>query len=611
MKNFEMLRYLSKWKYLIFGIAIVGCILVYFYAVSKQIYTAETVIRYSNPDASLGYTPNGSPIDVNEIYSAKVISNVLEDLNLKTTTDNIRSKCTVKGIISDDELERKKAILEKGEEYTYFPTDYSITFSVSSDYTKSYATDVLDSIIKNYFTNYGEKYINQSTLPNNTANFSESDYDFIESAEILDHAVRDVMGYLKEKQEDFPNYRSAATGYTFADLYNMYNSILNYDIPHIYTQILEQKTSKDLDVLIKKYQNDMHEAQRSIDNLEEEIANLTILMNRYSDKSKESIEYHYSGDESDSSYILKDVYENDEVVNTETTYDTLINQYVDLKTNMESLQVDIQRKTEILHIFTDSPASKHTTGFVSDAVIAAELAQLSDTLTEMYNIITPTVDEFNQYQGAANITTMTSIRVDEKINVKLYMALALVVFFGIGCVGAIVLGRLGDFIENALYIDKKTGLPNRARCDLIIAQYSRSRLQDNFSFVLFRINNLKQINQEWGHEKGDELLKVFGSLLDFSFSSHGFVGYNSSDQFICFFENCTLERAEAFVAYFRDTLAIYMEENREETLAFSYAIAETRTEKVYSLRELMGIAFHRINTQNNIANTRNSPEPQG
>lgn len=618
MKNFEMLRYLNRWKYLIVIVAILGCVLVYFYATSNQVYTAETVIRYSNAEAAEGFTPNGSKIDVSEIYSAKVISAVVEELGLKSATDTIRSKCVVTGIVSPDEEERKAAILEKGEEYSYTPTDYSVTFAVSNDYGKNYAKDVLDSIIKNYFISYGEKYINQSPLPNNTANFSESEYDYIENAEILDNAVRDVLGYLEEKQTAYPDFRAAATGYTFQDLYNIYYDILNYDIPHVYTMILQEKTSKDLEVLIKNYENQLGEWERTIVNLEEKIAPLQELIQQYSEKSKEGIDYHFGGNDSESGYILKDVYDNDIVINTETTYDTLINAYVELEIEKECLKVDIERKQEILGMFrgvaatteADSDNTPSPSGSVSNQDILSELEELSGKLNELYDIITPTVDEFNQYLGAGNITTLTSIRISEKINVKLYLALALFFFLGVGCIGAIVMGRLGDFMEYVLYIDKKTGLPNRAKCDVVIEEYSEGRLPDNFSFVLLRVSGLKNINQKRGRGKGDNLLKIFGALMKESLEKHGFVGYNGGDQFFCFFEDCTDARAEAFVSYFQDSLDDYLIQNPEEDLEYTYAIAETQTTGIYEIRQLMKEAYRKIDAEASAARRQTQTRDQ-
>lgn len=102
--------------------------------------------------------------------------------------------------------------MEAGEEYTYFPTDYVVSFSVGSEYSQDFARTVLDSIIKNYFATYGEKYINQQTLPNNNVRGTDGQYDYIERVEILDAWALNISDYLAAKKETQPNYRSAGNG---------------------------------------------------------------------------------------------------------------------------------------------------------------------------------------------------------------------------------------------------------------------------------------------------------------------------------------------------------------------------------------------------------------
>ena len=65
------------------------------------------------------------------------------------------------------------------------------------------------------------------------------------------------------------------------------------------------------------------------------------------------------------------------------------------------------------------------------------MKELIDSLDKNYEIVEKTVDEFNQYLGASNITSLTSINVNERINIKLYLMIAVVLFLICGCLGAI------------------------------------------------------------------------------------------------------------------------------------------------------------------------------
>lgn len=603
MNKFNLLRYLSKWKYLIFVVCVLGALLVYKYAMYNQEYTASTVISYTNSDAAKGRTPSGDDLDVTEVYSAAVITNVLEDLNLNIGADAIRSKCRVEGITPPDEETKKEAILEQGEEYEFFPTDYVVSFSVGSEYNKDFARMVLDSIIKNYFATYGEKYINQQTLPNNNVRGTDGHYDYIERAEILDAWTMNISDYLAAKKETQPNYRSAATGYSFTDLYEIYESYMNYDLPQIYSLILEQEVTEDRDTLIKKYQSDISTYELDLQNMQTKINDLNDLITKYSNKNKEGAEYHFGtqaeeGNNS-SDYILKDVYEkfDDETrISSETTYDTLINEYVALETEKEKLQVDLDHKKKILSVFTDGAETEDKS---NTQTIEESLDELSKKLDEMYSIVSDTVDEYNQYVGAYNVSTLASITTEEKINVKMYIFLAIIIFFFGGCIGAIILGRSKEFLDYIMYTDRKTGLPNRAMCDVEIEKYAAEKLKDSFVFALIRIDNLKYVNDKGGREAGDALLKAFGKILKRAASSYGFVGYNGSDQFIGMFEECTLERANDFKQYLEELVRYHNVQSPNVNIQLSVVVTETNDEGIYDIRKLMGVTFRKASSFNN------------
>ncbi len=603
MNKFNLLRYLSKWKWLIFIVCVLGAFLVYQYAMYNQEYTASTVISYTNSDAVNGRTPSGDDLDVTEVYSAAVITNVLEDLNLNIGADAIRSNCRVEPITPPDEEIRKEALLEQGEEYEFFPTDYVVSFSVGSEYNQDFARTVLDSIIKNYFSTYGEKYINQQTLPNNSVRGKDGQYDYIERAEILDAWVNNIFDYLAAKQETQPTYRSAATGYSFGDLYEIYKSYLDYDLPQIYSLILEQEVTEDRDTLIKKYQSDIGTYELDLQNMQTKINDLNDLITKYSDKNKEGAEYHFgtSTEEGNNSsdYILKDVYEEhneDFQISSETTYDTLINEYVYLEADKQKLQVDLDHKRNILAIFTDNmePSDKSNT-----VTIEKSLDELSEQLDDMYSIVSDTVDEYNQYVGAYNVSTLASISTSEKINVKMYIFLAIIIFFFGGCIGAIILGRSKEFLDYIMYTDRKTGLPNRAMCDIEIEKYAAEKLKDSFVFALIKIDNLKYVNDKGGREAGDALLKAFGKILKRAASSYGFAGYNGSDQFIGMFEECTLERANDFKQYLEELVRYHNVQSPNTNIQLSVTVSETNDEEIYDIRKLMGATFRKASSFNN------------
>lgn len=601
MNNFEVLRYLKKWKYLILIVSVLGSVFVYKYATSNQEYTAATIIRYSNPEAAEGKTPAGDDIDVTEIYSSNVITKVLEDLDMTTGADAIRSGVNIQSIIPQDEIDRKKAAIDNNEEYEYFPTDYIVSFSADSRYNEEYARNVLDSILKNYFTMYGEQHTNQRMVTNNQMDAADEQYDYIERAEILDSWTTDITNYMSAKKKEAPNFRSAKTGYSFSDLSDIYKSFQNYDIPEIYALILEQEVSVDRDTLIKRYKNDISNLDIQIAQLDANIANSKDLIDRYSDKNREGMQMHYGQQATDGNsstdYILKDVYEETETFRlvNETTYDTMILNYVELVGERDTLAVDKEHAQQLLDIFM---AGSENADMTNKGTIEENIQTLSQKLDSMFVNVQDTVDEYNQYIGAANVSTLASINVDQKINIQIYLILAVIIFLFFGCIGAIILGRSADFVEYLLYTDRKTGLPNRSKCDSVIDQYSADKVKDDFSVLLIKINNLKVVNDREGRSAGDALLKEFGKITKRAIYGYGFVGYNGGDQFIGLFEDCSYQRAEDFSIYLLELMDYYNAQNPAKRLDVSVTIAESTTEGIYDVRKLMGIAFRKNAKQN-------------
>ena len=99
MKKFEILRYLKRFSILIFLVSLAGAAAIYLYADGKQQYTASVIIRYTNDGISDGYTPDGSELDVNEIYSSTVISQAMDALGASGRLSTIRSNISVTPVI--------------------------------------------------------------------------------------------------------------------------------------------------------------------------------------------------------------------------------------------------------------------------------------------------------------------------------------------------------------------------------------------------------------------------------------------------------------------------------------------------------------------------------
>lgn len=592
MKEFQLLRYLSKGKFIILIVALLGAVAVYFYAGSQQVYTATTVIRYANGAITDGLTPNGEKLDVSEIYSSTVIKGAIEDLGLNCSVDEVRSKVKVTPIIPEEEEEKKETAISKGEEYSYFPTDYVITYEADSEKSMNYAGNMLDAIIENYYMFYSEKYVDQLILPNNASNISSNDYDYIECAEILQQTVKDIDDYLQQKKASYPDFRASATGYTFTDLENIYNYIINHKVPHLYAFILQNKYTKDNDLLLKKQQKHIEDLDISIQNSRQKAKKLKYLIDNYSEKginsSKKALQD--DSDESTGSTIIEDVDHYGDELNVITTYDDLIQAYVQINQSIKNDQIDKEHTKYIRSVFLNN-----TNNRVLSKDVETEIDTLVKTLNDEYKIVQATARELNEFIGADYLNILNSIVTSQKVNTKLYLALALVFFLFFGCVGAVVIGRLKDFIEYIIYTDKTTKLPNRQRCDVQLNGLSEKELGEQFTCMILRLDNLKELNDTLGRSAGDTLLRDFGEMVKTLSRNYGFMGFNNGGMFMGLFEQCPATKADLFLDMLDKSVKEYNDKQIELQIRYSAAYSNSTDEKTYDIRKLLRSTFGKMN----------------
>ena len=165
------------------------------------------------------------------------------------------------------------------------------------------------------------------------------------------------------------------------------------------------------------------------------------------------------------------------------------------------------------------------------------------------------------------------------------------IFLFMGCCAAIALGRLGDFMNYFLYIDRKTNLPNRGRCDLQVEKYSAHLLPDWFAclYIQFRFDGVNQAGVT--RKSGDNALKKLGKILGDALSSEGFVGYNNSGQFIGLFEHCNEDKVQTMVD--RITAEIEYANSLEpaESITINVGHAISNMESIYDVRKLLQAAI--------------------
>ena len=596
MRKFSILRYLKQFSMLIFLFAVIGALVILFYGRSRQQYIASTVIQYTNSGAKEGYTPDGSPLNVEEIYSSTVIDAALADLGYQANIDSIRSNCFVEDVIPETQQKLNEALVQKGEEPSLTTDTYRVYYIGDKDTGEDYARNMLDAIIKNYYEFYAEKYVEEPLQTNGVSALEKGDYDFIESAQVLEDSISEMLDYLLDKRASQPYFRSVETGYTYNDLYQIYDFLYNYEIPSLYAVILANAETKDIDLLMSRLTKECEDLQLYITNRQERAASLKDLIDNYSKRNKEMMDYHYHSSKSmdiGTEYILKDVEHDQESADKETTYDGLIREYVDLNTAVRQSTIEKEHKEYLLSVF-ETALQTEGRKTLSPEEIREKIDHCAGLATKYYQYVENSGRELNRQLSANYLTMISSINVHPAVNLKLYLAIAIVLFALVGVVGAVLLGRAIDFIDYFRYVDKTVQLPNRAGCDAYIDEWSGRVLNENFSCLVLKMDSLSSLSSEYGRETGNEVLKDFAAILKSFGDLYGFTGYNGSGIFFAFFPNCSAEKLEVILEAIARQVMKYNKVNPEYGIHYICGRAVSSEDSVFEIRDLLRLAMQRM-----------------
>lgn len=108
--------------------------------------------------------------------------------------------------------------------------------------------------------------------------------------------------------------------------------------------------------------------------------------------------------------------------------------------------------------------------------------------------------------------------------------MGLIVLTAAELIKALRYAALSRILQKKVYLDEATGLPNKNKCEELL---NVPELVTALTGVcVFDLNNLRVINNSMGHEKGDEYIRRFATLLREAVPEEYFVGRDGGDEFI-------------------------------------------------------------------------------
>lgn len=147
-----------------------------------------------------------------------------------------------------------------------------------------------------------------------------------------------------------------------------------------------------------------------------------------------------------------------------------------------------------------------------------------------------------------------------------------------------------ELLIKTAYTDELTNLYNRRFCAEQLNQYDAAKKSD-YTIVCFDVNNLKKVNDTFGHTQGDSLIQTASGLIAEVFKQDAIVGRMGGDEFIAIVHNADAKFIDGLLAELESRIQeINAEmEDYKVSIAFGYALGtemeDVLSEKIYQIAD--------------------------
>lgn len=135
--------------------------------------------------------------------------------------------------------------------------------------------------------------------------------------------------------------------------------------------------------------------------------------------------------------------------------------------------------------------------------------------------------------------------------------------FAVDCCSSLLAILMGAFLAKILYtqrmrendtrqhikrmgmVDTLTGLYNKASTEFLCKNYLHTKTNRPCAMMILDFDNFKFVNDTYGHQAGDAVLRSFGRILKSEAGEEHIAGRIGGDEFFLFLKDCGPQEAEA------------------------------------------------------------------
>lgn len=165
-------------------------------------------------------------------------------------------------------------------------------------------------------------------------------------------------------------------------------------------------------------------------------------------------------------------------------------------------------------------------------------------------------------------------------------------------------------LQKKVYLDEATGLPNKNKCEEILNETEPIPVNELVAMCVFDLNNLRTINNNLGHDKGDEYIRSFAIQLREAVPEEFFAGRDGGDEFIAVLKGLDHEGVRKCLQNIRNQDAEYSRQHPEMPISYAAGYALSSDFEGSTMRELFRLADKNMYIDKNRAKMEEAAEKQ-
>ena len=314
-------------------------------------------------------------------------------------------------------------------------------FTYDASLGDEFGVKMFSAVIKEYDELLLDKYYNRKMIPDFAKSVSGSSADYIEISNSMSENLDSIISYLTTLSEDFPEYRSKRTGYSFAELKELYEHIRDVQYAKYYGNIRAGNLAKDREMVIKSYQTkvrDLTETMTVDNSIAENYKNeISSLYDSYKEAGLYNQASRVQSDVNASNNRDEDVLEDYDVEEHINTYDNIVLSYADRASAASDARHTIDYYNKIIDSYTNDKVAAETKERLTEKneEIFKEIAQYSEKDCTVAN---QTINEmfYTEINDDLQYLILPEVTADKPV--KLIAVFVTVLVFGLLLVAALL-----------------------------------------------------------------------------------------------------------------------------------------------------------------------------